>query len=101
MAKEFNENPFLKDTPVVPFSNGTEAMVYSEMNCQKCINYYNFSEKEEDAKCKLAFHLDFGNITGDIPLWVAKAIGCEYNPLYGFVELNKKCREFLDGSEPF
>jgi len=101
MSKEFNENPFLKDTPVVPFSNGTESMVYSEMNCQKCINYESESEKEEDAKCKLAFHLDLGNISGDIPLWVAKEIGCDYNPLYGSVRLHKKCLKFSDGSAPF
>ena len=28
--KEFNENPFKKDTPVVPFSNGTEYQYWSE-----------------------------------------------------------------------
>jgi len=101
MSKEFNENPFLKDTSVVPFSNGTEAMVYSEMNCQNCINYESESTTEEEAKCKLAFHLDLGNISGDVPLWVAKEIGCDYEPLYGRVRLNKKCRQFSDGSEPF
>jgi hypothetical protein len=79
--KHFNENPFLKDTLVVPFSNGTEAVVYSERNCNNCINYDNESTDEETAKCKLAYHLDMGNITGDIPLWVAKEIGCQYDPL--------------------
>jgi hypothetical protein len=101
MSKEFNENPFLKDTPIVPFSNGTEAMVYSEMNCQNCINYESESTSEEEEKCKLAFYLDLGNISGDIPLCVAKGIGCEYDPLYGRVRFNKKCREFRDGSELF
>lgn len=98
---DFNENPFLKDTPVVPFSNGTEAMVYREMNCDQCIHYESESKTEEDAKCKLAFHLDMGAITGDIPLWVAKELGCEYSPLYGRVDLYPRCSKFRDGSEPF
>lgn len=91
---KFNENPFLKDTPVVPFSNGTEAMVYSEMNCNKCLNYESESTCEEEAKCKLAYHLDFGTIIGSIPLWVAKEVGCQYDPLYGYVRLEKRCRKF-------
>lgn len=98
---QFNENPFKKDTPVVPFSNGYEFENWQNNNCNACIKYENESDSEEKAKCKLAFHLDMGNITGDIPLWVAKEIGCEYNPLYGRVRLNKKCRQFRDGSEPF
>lgn len=101
MIQEFNENPFLKDTPVVPFSNGTDAMIYSEMNCKNCIKYESESTTEEEAKCKLAFHLDLGYIKGDIPLWVAKEIGCKYDPLYSCVTLNNKCAEFRDGSEPF
>jgi len=98
---DFNENPFLKDTPVVPFSNGTESMVYSEMNCERCIHYESQSRTEEEAKCKLAYHLDMGNILGNIPLWVAKEIGCDYEPLYGSVRLNTRCRKFRDGTEPF
>lgn len=101
MTKEFNENPFLKNTPVVPFSNGTEAMIYSESNCFQCVHYESESRNEEEAKCKLAFYLDLGNLSGDIPLWVAKDIGCDYNPLYGTVRLNQKCSKFSDGSEPF
>ena len=100
-SKEFNENPYLKDTPVVPFSNGTEAMIYSESNCHKCINYSDEDKDEDKAKCKLAFHLDMGTITGNIPLWVAKEIGCNYDPLYGTVKLYNECKEFRNGSEPF
>ncbi|MBF05011.1 MAG: hypothetical protein CMP76_17175 [Flavobacterium sp.] len=99
--KNFNENPFKKNTPVVPFSNGTEAMIYAENNCHNCIKYSNESQNEENAKCKLAFHLDMGAVSGDIPLWVAKEIGCTYDPLYGSVKLYNKCREFSDGTEPF
>ena len=101
MKKEFNENPFLKNTPVFPFSNGTEAMMFSERNCQRCIHYENESKNEDDAKCKLAYHLDMGYITGTIPLWVAKDIGCDYDPLYLSVKLISKCAKFTDGTEPF
>lgn len=71
------------------------------MNCINCIKYDSNSTDKESDKCKLAYHLDMGNITGDIPLWVAKQIGYKYDPLYGHVRLDKTCREFRDGSEPF
>lgn len=98
---EFNENPFLKDTPIIPFSNGSEFENWQHNNCHNCIKYEDESNNEESAKCKLAFHLDFGTISGTIPLWVAKDIGCDYNPLYQTCNLSKKCREKRKGDEPF
>lgn len=98
---EFNENPFLKETPVVPFSNGTESMMWTSRNCGECLLYENESEKEEDAKCKLAFNLDLGTIIGTIPLWVAKEIGCQYNALYQSCSLFSNCRKKRIGDEPF
>lgn len=98
--KDFNENPFKKDTPVIPFSSGTDAMNWSSFNCEKCIHYENESTHVKEAKCKLAFYLDLGQADGTIPLWVAKEIGCEYDPLYGFVKLSG-CRKFDDGNRPF
>lgn len=97
--KEFNENPFKKDTPVIPFSNGTEYQYWNEKNCAKCRKYESESATEEDAKCKLAFHLDLGTISGDIPLWAAKEIGCTYNPLYQTANLSDKCRQFFSGND--
>lgn len=97
----FNENPFLKDTPVFPFSNGSEAENWHYSNCQSCINYESESTDEEKAKCKLAFHIDMGFISSEIPLWVAKEVGCTYDPLYARVKLSNKCRKFSDGTEPF
>jgi len=99
--EEFNENPFKKDTPITPFSNGTAAANWRAKNCEKCINYENESKTEEEAKCKLAFHLDLGTIIGTIPLWAAKEIGCEYNPLYGYCKLSGRCRKYRTGDEPF
>lgn len=40
---EFNENPFKKDTPVTPFSNGSEFMIWQAKNCDKCVNYETLS----------------------------------------------------------
>lgn len=63
-------------TMVVPFSNGTDAMRWHESNCEKCGKYEMESELEEEAGCKMAYHIDFGFCAGEIPLWVAKRIGC-------------------------
>ena len=63
-------------TIVVPFSNGTEAGVWHERNCEQCARYEMESESEEEAKCKMAFHIDLGFMAGEIPMWVAKRIGC-------------------------
>ena len=101
MSKPFNENPFAKNTEVEPFSNATEAQMWQENNCHKCINYESESQNEESAKCKLAFNLDLGYICGFIELWVAKDIGCTYNALYQTCNLDKKCRQFRAGDEPF
>jgi hypothetical protein len=98
---EFNENPFKKDTPVRSFSNSSEFEFWQENNCNECVNYENESESEENAKCKFAYHLDFGTILGTIPLWVAKGIGCNYNPLYQTCKLNSRCTEMRKGDEPF
>jgi len=98
---EFNENQFKKDTPVVPFSNGSEFESWHHNNCDACVNYDDESENEEKAKCKLAFHLDFGMISGIIPLWVAKEIGCKYNPLYQSCKLSSECTKLRKGDEPF
>lgn len=91
--KEFNENPFKKDTPVIPFSNGSEAEVWMHHNCDRCYKYETDSKTEGEAKCKLAYHLSLGFIEGTFPLWAAKEIGCEYNPLYGYVNLDNNCRQ--------
>jgi hypothetical protein len=98
---EFNENPFKKDTPVVPFSNGTEYEIWQEHNCHKCMNYESESKNEENAKCILAYHLDLGSITGDIPLWVVKEIGCEYDPLYQYCALYSRCKKLHGFDDPF
>lgn len=70
-------SPLVPDDAVqiVPFSNGSEFMMWQADNCDKCIHYECESQKPEDAKCKLAFYLDFGTISGEMPLVIAEAIG--------------------------
>ena len=93
---EFNENPFLKDTQVSIFSNATEAEWWQTNNCHQCKKYECESQTEEKAKCKLAFYIDMGFVVNTIPLWVAKEVGCKYDPLYQSAELNKKCKQIQD-----
>ena len=57
---DLNENPFAKNTQVAPFSSATDAEIWQENNCHKCIKYECESKTEESAKCKLAFNLDLG-----------------------------------------
>lgn len=97
---KFNENPFKKDTPVVPFGGSGETYRYWDAeNCSKCINCERESQTEDDAKCKLEYYISLGTIAGTIPLWVAKEIGSKYNALYGYVDIEPKCRKFNDGSD--
>jgi hypothetical protein len=76
-------------------------MVWQDNNCAKCIKYENESTDEENAKCKMAFNIDLGFISGSIPLRIAKEIGCIYNPLYQSVRLDSKCSCFSDNEYPF
>jgi hypothetical protein len=89
---EFNENPFLKDTQVSCFSNGMEAEFWQNKNCDSCRYHENESTIEENAKCKLSYNIALGWITGTIPLWAAKEIGCTYDPLYLQAKLWDGCR---------
>ena len=70
-------------------------------NSSKSINYENERDNEKKTKIKLAFQLDYGTILGTIPLWVAKGIGCDYNPLYQTCKLRSRCIEKRKGDEPF
>jgi hypothetical protein len=104
-TKEFNENPFKKDTPVEPFGGSGEAYrEWDAENCSRCIKCgKRDSQTPESAECVLEYYISLGTITGDIPLWVAKEIGCTYKPLYGRVELASFCgkRQLSEDELPF
>ena len=100
--KKFNENPFKKTTPVRPFSNGSEFMDWHGRNCDKCIYYENESTSPEDARCELAYCMDVAaGITGEVPLWVAREVGCDYNPLYCSVRMWMHCSKIKLTEEHF
>jgi hypothetical protein len=72
---------------VTAFSNGTEFMAWKYKNCDQCDRYENTSRTRSQAKCNLAFDIDFASVSdGKIPLLTALLIGCDkdYN-------LNRKC----------
>ena len=83
--KEFNENPFLKDTPVVVFSAGKSWDEWIWRNCSKC----------KLQNCEMKKEL---NSPGDtIALWAAKEIGCKYDPLYQTADLQSYCSKLHFG----
>lgn len=89
----FNENPFAKDTPVTVFSTGSQGDGWFEDNCVKCI-------KNENCELLKKMFDSTDSLYCVIPLWVAKKIGVDYDPLYQQGGLHK-CREFRTGNEPF
>jgi hypothetical protein len=64
----------------IPFSNGTEMMIWFDNNCDAC--------KRSDCYAKRRLHLSMG--TGSIPLKRAEYIG------YHRLGLNAKCNNFTD-----
>lgn len=71
-----------------PFSNGTEAMIWYAHNCDRCVKAYrpkdpNNWPKDETMRqyiscgkeCKFKYHLDWGHITGEIPMRIAEEMG--------------------------
>jgi di/tripeptidase len=64
-----------KEEMIVPFSNGSAFCSWKACNCDLCVKYENKSETIDKAKCRLAFHIDFGTLNGEIPLRAAKMIG--------------------------
>lgn len=99
--KTFNENPFFKNTPVIPFGQSGEAYrIWDGNNCGKCVKCNRDSTAPEDG-CELEFYISLGTISSEIPLWAAKEIGCEYDPLYQTVDLFDRCRRFDDGNTVF
>lgn len=72
---------------ITPFSNGTEAMMWYDHNCERCSKAY-FPEDGEYPKdstmkqyisigkeCKCKYFIDWGFITSEIPLNIAEQMG--------------------------
>ena len=48
------------------FSSGLDAMLWQERNCYQCTQYESESKTIEEAKCKTAFEIDLGYISGEV-----------------------------------
>lgn len=64
---------------IKPFSNGTDAMIWAENNCNICKTSKGCSGKK---------NIDFGFAFGEITIKSAEFIG------YNGIELNQKCNHF-------
>jgi hypothetical protein len=64
---------------LIPFTNGTEAMIWLERNCEKCITKCHFKRNIED-----------GFVTGDITIKTAEFIG--YDKMNGKYVYLAKCQ---------
>lgn len=74
---------------IIPFSNLSEFMSWQSKNCDQCCRYSNVSSERKNAKCKLAFDLDYACATdGTISTETALKIG--YDGLY----LDARCKDF-------
>jgi hypothetical protein len=69
---------------ITPFSNGSEAMMWYEGNCDTCVKAFKNNMHDYDTtqklvnlgrECKLKFALDLGNLSGELPIDIAEQIG--------------------------
>jgi len=49
------------------FSNASEAMYWQERNCFRCWKYSDKGTERDKVKCKTAYDIDLGFITGELP----------------------------------
>jgi hypothetical protein len=68
---------------LIPFSNGTGAMIWMDNNCDQC----------KRSGCYPKRAIEMGYITGTITNKVAEFIGCQERDT-GFCTLNSRCVHF-------
>jgi len=84
----------------IPFSNGTEFMVWNEMNCDECAKNPTLEDPDwtiEDAcDCEIFTALTVGTITGEVTESIAKRMGLvdESGEEVGWKEWDRRCPEF-------
>lgn len=91
--KQSQLNELIKDVhnsdskKITPFSNGSESMIWTFSNCEKCKKCFNFDEDgfptladiRNGRECVLKYALDYGVFAGEIPLSIAEMIGYKEN----------------------
>ena len=95
-----------KQEQFIPFSNGTEYMIWDDNNCSRCTKAWRAKDgkwpSEKTLKqyvsmgkyCKLQYHLDLAVLEGTIPMDIAKQIG-----LHGEYSLKSQCMFFSDNED--
>ena len=75
----------------IPFSNGTEAMIWLDNNCDSCYKgrFYKRGSEPKDYRCRLYYWISLSMITGEMPMRIAKRIGIEDDCLA------LRCQKFL------
>lgn len=92
-----------KEPVVIPFSNGTEAMMWMDNNCDCCARaYHPRSDGEwpsdktmrqycrDGRECPMKYAIDIAHITGEMLLEVAEKVG------YADDRMPVKCKEWKD-----
>ena len=104
-----------KPAMITPFSNGTEAMMWMEHNCECCAKAYHPPlDKDgwplwpsdnsmrqycrDGRECPMNYALEMGQLSGTIPLKKAEAVG--YDPETGFPWKCKEWKDRGDGGNP-
>lgn len=94
------------EEPFTPFSNGTEAMIWTDHNCDQCTKAWHPGKeghpKESTMQhyvrigkyCKLQYWLDIGWIEGSIPMEIAQQIGLKEDG-----RLKPQCMFFSDNDD--
>lgn len=90
-----------------PFSNGTEAMMWLDNNCDRCVKAYkpkadgewpSFKTMKQycsiGKECKLKLHIDIGFITSDVPVEIIDQVGRDER---GFIA--EQCRFYSDNED--
>lgn len=88
----------MKTEQVIPFSNGSEAMDWTDHNCESCRN----NPYKYGGKCPVEENFSLGFAEGSINLSTAEFIG--YTRLNRekngtFVDLKRKCQKFIDRND--
>jgi len=87
---------------ITPFSNGTDYMIWNNMNCSECNMYESESTERKNAKCKKAFDIDLALVTdGKIPLKTAELIGYKNGQLQNCNFKNIEFKKVIINTEVF
>lgn len=95
-----------KPAMMAPFSNGTEAMMWADRNCDCCAKAYHPAVDgdwpkdstmrqycRDGRECPMKYAIDVAHVTGEIPLGMAQRVG--YDPAIG-PRMPSKCKEWKD-----